>query len=228
MPHRRPASSRPGFSRPAFSRPAFSRHAGVLAAALLPGLLLAAPPAAADTAPARLRPARDVAVLYRVQGGNQGPQQVPAAWLAAQQRLRVEPPGLPGWILADVPAGRAQMVIDATRMVVRMPGQGPIPMLDQLPPGARMERAGSATVAGLRCDNWRVTAREGQGEICLTPDGVALRASGTHDGKSGSLEALQVTYGPQDPARFQVPPGYQPVSLPQGLPPGLIPGLGGR
>ncbi|MFB9972004.1 hypothetical protein ACFFMP_19335 [Pseudoroseomonas cervicalis] len=204
------------------------RLALLLPGLLLPSLLLPALPALADPAPARLRPARDVAVLYRVQGGNQGPQQVPAAWLAAQQRLRLEPPGLPGWILADLPAGEARMVIDATRMAVRLPGHAAVPMLDALPPGARMTRAGSATVAGLRCDNWRVTAREGEGEICLTADGVALRASGTRDGKSGSLEALQVTYGAQDPARFQVPAGYQPVTLPQGLPPGLVPGLGGR
>ncbi|WP_040611853.1 hypothetical protein, partial [Teichococcus cervicalis] len=75
------------------------RLALLLPGLLLPSLLLPALPALADPAPARLRPARDVAVLYRVQGGNQGPQQVPAAWLAAQQRLRLEPPGLPGWIL---------------------------------------------------------------------------------------------------------------------------------
>ncbi|WP_419896821.1 hypothetical protein [Roseomonas sp. USHLN139] len=196
------------------------RLAGTLAA-----LLLALPAAAQQPAPAQLRPQRDVAVTYRLTTGNRPPQTVTASWLTTAQRLRVEPPGLPGWILLDLPSSQARMVMDSTRMVVRLPGKGPWPMLDRLPPGARMTAAGSATVAGLRCTNWQVASREGNGEVCLTADGVMLRGSGVHDGQQGSLEATAVAYGAQDPARFQVPPGYQAVSLPQGLPPGLIPGL---
>ncbi|WP_305123546.1 hypothetical protein [Roseomonas sp. GC11] len=190
-------------------------------------LVLALPEVArAERSPVPLRPSRDVAVVYRVQSGRQPPQTVPAAWLAAAQRVRLEPPGLPGWVLADLGAGQAQMVVDATRMVVPLPGKGPLPLSDELPPGTRMIRAGSDSVAGLRCEVWTVTQRQGEGSLCVTPDGLVLRASGRHPGGEGSLEALQVTYGPQDPARFQVPPGYQAVALPQGLPPGLIPGLG--
>lgn len=182
------------------------------------------PPQAAQPAqPPQLRPTRDVAVTYRVQSGSQTPQTVPAAWLTSAQRLRLEPPGMPGWVLADLPASRAQMVMDSTRMVMRLPGKGPWPALDRVPPGARMTPAGSATVAGLRCNAWQISAKEGEGTVCLTPDGVLLRASGQYDGRQGTLEATQVTYGPQDPTRFQVPPGYQGVNLPQGLPPGLIP-----
>jgi hypothetical protein len=178
-----------------------------------------------QAAPTPLRPQRDVAVTYRVTSGSRPAQTVPAAWLAASQRLRLEPPGMPGWVLVDLPSSQAQMVMDATRMLVRLPAKGPWPTLDRLPQGARMTPAGSATVAGLRCANWQVTSPQGNGQACLTADGVLLRASGTHDGQQGSLEATAVRYGAQDPARFQVPPGYQAVTLPQGLPPGLIPGM---
>ncbi|ONG47388.1 hypothetical protein BKE38_23505 [Pseudoroseomonas deserti] len=199
------------------------KHPTIAAAAA--ALLVALPAVGQQPAPAQLRPQRDVAVTYRMTAGNRPPQTVAASWLAAAQRLRIEPPGLPGWLLLDLPSSQAQMVMDSTRMVVRLPGKGPWPMLDSLPAGTRMTPAGSATVAGLRCDNWQVVNREGTGQVCLTADGVMLRGSGTHDGQQGSLEATSVAYVAQDPARFQVPPGYQAVSLPQGLPSGLIPGM---
>ena len=54
-----------------------------------------------------------------------------------------------------------------------------------------------------------------------------LRAEGAHQGRRGGMEATQVSFGAQDPARFQRPQGYQTMRMPQGMPPGLIPGLGG-
>lgn len=192
-----------------------------------------AAPALAQQAPAHLRPTRDVAVTYTASAPNQTPQPVETAWSAAQQRLRIDTPRAPGWVLVDLPGNRLRMVMEGQRMVLDLPGKGPIPLLDGVPPGTRMTRAGSATVAGHRCENWQVSSQEGEGTLCLTADGVLLRAAGTREGKRGSLEATSVRYSAQDPARFTVPQGMMSMNLPQGLSglaqgiPG-IPGLGQR
>lgn len=186
----------------------------------------------AQTAPDQLWPSRDVAVTYTVRGGREAPRTVPAAWLAAERRLRVEPPEAPGWVLVDVPRGQAMMVMDSMRTAMQLPEEQKLPLTQGLPPGTSMTPAGSATVAGHRCNNWRVESPEGQGMVCLTLDGVLLRAQGTREGRQGSLEATSVSYAPQDPGRFRLPAEYRSITLPPGLlknlPPGLtqaIPGL---
>lgn len=209
------------------------RRTAILALALAgagAGAALAQAPA--RNAPAQLWPTRDVAVTYTVRGGGQAPRTVPAAWLAAEQRLRVEPPEAPGWVLVDVPRGQALMVMDSVRTAMQLPEEQKLPLVQGLPPGTRMTRAGSDTVAGHRCDNWQVSGPEGQGTVCLTPDGVLLRAQGSREGRQGSLEATAISYARQDPARFRLPAEYRSVTLPPGLlknlPPGLaqnIPGL---
>ena len=59
-----------------------------------------------------------------------------------------------------------------------------------------------------------MTSPQGNGQACLTADGVLLRASGTHDGQQGSLEATAVRYGAQDPAQFRVPEDFQRMQMP--------------
>lgn len=188
--------------------------------------------ALAQNAPAQLWPTRDVAVTYTARGGREAPRTVQAAWLAAERRLRVEPPEAPGWVLVDLPRGQAMMVMDSMRTAMQLPDEQKLPLTGGLPPGTTMTPAGSATVAGHRCDIWRVSNPDGQGTVCLTRDGVLLRAQGKHEGKQGMLEATAVSYTRQDPARFRLPPEYRSVTLPPGLlknlPPGLaqsIPGL---
>lgn len=194
----------------------------------LAGPLLAVSAAAQETP--RLFPTRDVAVRYTASAPGQTAQPVEAAWLAARQRWRIETPRAPGWVLLDVPAQRAQMVMEGQRMVVTLPGRGQIPLLDGLPEGAKVSRAGSARVAGHDCALWRIVSKEGNGTACLTPDGVLLRASGEREGRRGSLEAEEVRYAPLNAARFEVPPGLMALNLPQGLSglgqalPGLLPG----
>ncbi|MDJ0387167.1 hypothetical protein QMO56_03485 [Roseomonas sp. E05] len=195
---------------------------------LLPGILALGTlwaAAAARAEPAHLRPVRDVAVTYRVQGGNQAPRMVPVAWLAAAERIRAEPPGLPGWLLVDLPRNEALLVIEAQGMAVRLPAGDVLPMLGGIPPGTRMAPAGSGTVAGHRCEIWQVSRQDAAGTVCLTKDGVILRAEGARDNRRGRLEATRVAYGRQDPKQFQLPAGLPVVNLPPALLSGL---LGGR
>jgi hypothetical protein len=191
--------------------------------------LLAAAPALAQEAP-RLTPSRDVSVTYRMLGEapRGGPAGMTVAWQAAAATMRTDLPGM-GWMVADTRNGRAFMVIEQMRTVMDVPAaQAMIARAGSAQ--ARFRREGTATVAGLRCTVWSVQDGDSQGRSCITEDGVMLRAEGTHQGRSGGMEATEVRFAPQDPARFQRPQGYQsmPLQLPQGLPPGLLPpGLGG-
>jgi hypothetical protein len=75
-------------------------------------------------------------------------------------------------------------------------------------------------VAGLPCTLWRVQDGNSQGRSCITADGVMLRAEGSHQGQSGGMEATQVSFAPQDAARFQRPQGFQALQGMPGMPPG--------
>lgn len=181
-------------------------------------LVLAALPAAAQDRPPII-PTRDVAITYRVTGNaaNQGGvQSLSMAWQAASQTMRMDMPGM-GWMVADHRGQRAFMVMEQQRMVMELPMAQ---AMQQYGPSDRASytREGTDTVAGLSCTIWRYQDGPNQGRACVTADGVMLRAQGTHQGQSGGLEATRVTYGQQDPARFQVPAGYQRMQMPGGMP----------
>jgi hypothetical protein len=186
-------------------------------------LLAMAGPALAQERPA-ITPARDVAVTYRVTAEGQPPGDMRMSWLAARRLMRMDMPGGPGWIVLDAAAGTAFMAMEAQRMVMDMPATG---IAARMAPRAeaRFTREGPARIANTDCVNWRVEEQGQAARICLTADGVMLRSeslSGAGPDR-GLLEATQVTYGPQDAARFQRPTGYQSLQLP---PPAQI-GAGG-
>lgn len=181
-----------------------------LAAALT---LLALPALAQDRPP--LFPTRDVSITYRVIG--QVPQGAPAnlvmSWNAAGQLLRTEMPGM-GYMVMDQRNQRAFMVMEQARMVMDLPAQQAMQQAAP-PPSASFRREGSATIAGHDCTIWSYQDGTTQGRACVTAEGVVLRSEGTSQGRSGGMEATAVAFGPQDPARFQRPQGYQSM---QGMP----------
>ena len=193
-------------------------------------LLLAALPAAAQDRPV-FAPTRDVAVTYRVTAGQGAGHSLRMAWLVAERKLRVDAEGAPGWSVIDQRAQRMLVVMEQQRAVLEVPantGPGGLSLPTEPPAGARFTRGAAATVAGLRCTTWRYEDGDKQGETCLTADGVMLRSSGgQRDGqgsRTGAVEATAVAYGPQDPARFEPPPGYRALQLPAGrAAPGLPP-----
>ena len=186
-------------------------------------LTLAAAPALAQDKPP-LTPTRDVAVTYRMLGNAPAgaPQGIAMSWNAAQGLLRSDIPGM-GWMVADQRNQRGFMVMEQMRMVMDIPVAQ---AMQQHGPssGATFRREGTATIAGHACTIWFYQDGPTQGRSCVTADGVMLRAEGTHQGQSGGMEATQVTFGAQDPARFQRPQGYQTMQMPQGMPPGMAPG----
>lgn len=92
------------------------------------------------------------------------------------------------------------------------------------------EKIGSERVAGEDCDIWRFQdPKSGRpGHVCITPDGIPLRARGDEGPESG-MEVTALERGPQNPADLVPPPGLSTMkasglgSLPFALP---IPGLG--
>ncbi len=187
-----------------------------LALSLL-ALLAAAGTAAAQDRP-MLQPSRDVTITYRVEGaaasaipgGIDGPLRL--SWDAAHQRLRAEAEGRPQAVLVDLPNHTATMLDDAMRAAVALP----VRERDLQPltlAGARLTRRGAGNVAGMACTNWDVESKRGAGTVCLTADGVALRADGAVDGQKGSFTATSVRYGEVAPGLFTAPPGYFALDL---------------
>ena len=190
-------------------------------AALAFGGALAALPAVAraEDRP-RIQPSRDVAVTYRVEGdaASAVPGGIPGAlrlsWDAAGQRLRAEPEGRTQAVIVDLRAHSVQMMDTVLRSAFTLPVRDadlePL-TLD----GARLTRRGEEVVAGLPCTDWAVQSPRGAGTVCLTADGVTLRAAGEVDGRRGAFTASSVSYGPQREGLFRVPPDYMQFSMPK-------------
>ena len=193
---------------------------------LLPSLLLAVaviPGAMAQQRPTST-PTRDVSVTYRASGQAGAVGEMRMSWLPARNMMRVDMAGGLGWMLVDVQAGTGFMVMDAQRMILNLPA-GQIPPGGMAPsPTARFTREGPARIANLDCVNWRVEDRDETARVCLTNDGVMLRAESmsAQAEARGTLEATAVSFDTQNPARFQRPSGYQNLQLP-GVMPGAMP-----
>lgn len=180
-------------------------------------LLAAAPLAAQAQDRPVVFPQRDATITYRLPD-NAGEMQV--SWLASRRLMRTDLPGGVGFGVMDLQAGTGFMAMPQQRMVMDIP-RGQFQGRTLAPSErARFTREGQDRIANTPCTNWRV---EDQGEttrVCLTADGIALRAEGINRPNS-RVEATAVTYTAQDPARFQRPQGYQAFQMPAG-----IPGLG--
>ena len=199
----------------------------VTSAAATAALALVALVQPALAQPTQLRPTRDVTVTYRMVGmTGTTPQEVRMAFSPSTGKQRIDPPGGVGWMLIDRQANTAVMVMDAQRATVAMPPATVAAMTQEAPAGATFRLKGNATVAGLACTDWDMTAGPAQGTSCITDDGVLLRTIATApNGTNVLMEATQVTYGPVDPARLTVPPGYTAMQVPAGAPgtPGAVP-----
>ena len=158
-----------------------------------------------------ITPQRDVDVTYATGVPQDGapPLTQRMRWSVASFRLRVDPPTVGLYMIVDYRAKRMAVVKPADRAVLDVSTAGP-----GLPGAAAGDynRRGTGQVAGLPCTEWQTNDAAGQETLlCLTADGVMLRAS-----QAGRvlLEATSVTYGPQDPAAFLPPDGYRHVAGP--------------
>lgn len=190
----------------------FARHpTGVAAILLLPAGAMAQPRPL-------VQPTRDVTVTYQVDGaarqaipgGIDGPLRL--SWDAAGQRLRADSPSRPQAVIVDLPKRTATVLDPALRAALPLPVRERSLKALALD-GVQLARRGPGSAAGLACTTWAVHAEHGDGTVCLTPDGVALRGEGTVDGRRGSFVATDVTYGAVAPDLFKVPGGYLSLSF---------------
>lgn len=186
--------------------------------AFLAGALLAAP--AADAAAQPKQPSRDHAITYRIEHEGRVAE-MRVFYSAATRRQRVEMPEGDVAMIHDLPANRMLMLNEQLRMAMEMPvnaaeGQ---PML-AVPDDMTLTRTGADTVAGHRCTRYRAAQRGAdRGTVCVTDDGILLRADLTQGGRRGLMEATALSLAAQPASLFEVPPGWQTMqmpSLPQG------------
>ncbi len=182
--------------------------------ALLLVLLLASPALAQDK-PA-ITPQRDVDVTYSIASPAPGgpPLSQRMRWSVATGRLRVDPPARDMYMVVDYRTRRMMVVRPSDRAVLDLDASGT--GLPGAPSDGQFTRQTADRIVGLPCTNWQTLDAAGQmAVICLTADGVMLRAS-----REGQvlLEATGVTYGPQDTAAFDLPSGFHHITPPQPKP----------
>jgi hypothetical protein len=179
-------------------------------------LAATAAPATADDHPL-FRPSRDVAVEYRSAGMTQGSAANPGGpvtmrFASKTSRIRIEGAGGRGYAILDPDAGRMTMVMAEKQMYVERPADpGMIAMFRGT--NTAFKKTGTDTVAGVTCTVYEATINERNGQVCLTGDGVLLRAR-SNDPEHRELEATKVTYADQPAALFETPAGYQKLDIP--------------
>lgn len=178
------------------------------------------PPAQAAP-PARVLPSHDVQVAYRVSGdaaaaipGLDGAGVVHLAWDAAGRRLRIQADGRPEIAIVDFSTRQANVLYSGLRatlvLLMRASDVSALTLTR-----ARFKRQGSGSVLGYACTEWKVRSAHGTGTMCVTPDGIPLRGSGTVDKRQGGFEAISLDAAPLPPSLFAVPSGYSRLDLSQ-------------
>lgn len=140
---------------------------------------------------------------------------------SGRMRVEVSRPNMPDTIVGIID-------LKASRMVMMMPNIPKMAVEVELPPeyvvgaiAGTGTKIGQSEVADQPCDLWQVdppARRKITAAVaCITPDGIALRTEAEINGQKRALYEVQsLTRGPQDPSRFQLPPGVQVVKVPKG------------
>ena len=186
-------------------------------------LAVAAAPAWSEDRPLT-RPGRDVAIEYRSSGMEQGQatgqsHDVTMRFASKSGRIRIDGPSGRGYAILDIDAGRMTMVIEERRMYIEQPADPGMTAMFQAANTA-FTKIGTDTVAGLACTTYEAKISDHRGQVCLTDDGVLLRARGEDPDRHHELEALKVTYGDQPDALFEPPAGFQkldPAAMQRGM-----------
>jgi hypothetical protein len=172
-------------------------------------------------------PTRDAVVTYRITSDAPGRErQLLVNEKAATGMVRFEMQGQPGYALMDLRTGQVVLVVPSQHGFLSLPaGATPGPRQFLLDPGMTFARLGEATVAGHACTIWDVGGPEGHGRVCMTSDGLLLRASGSSGqvGLNGALEAQSVSFLPQPDNLFTIPADYRRMDLGK-----LLQGLQGK
>lgn len=178
-------------------------------------LLIGITPANAATAPQFL-PARDVTVSYQVAAPGRPDASYQLAYSAASERARIDNPAQGTYVLVDLPAGSAQLVVPALHAIVNAPDLSNLTQQVMSADHARFTPLGAGAYAGLPCEKYLVLNADGSGIACITGDGVILHFAGKDAHGAADVTATAVSYGPQQPGDFAKPDGFSAITLPPG------------
>jgi hypothetical protein len=158
----------------------------------------------------QLFPTRDVDITYDVTRPQEPNYRERVRWLAVDGLERVDGRDRSSTIF-NRNAREITLITPANRTYRKLEGtQGRPPVPE---PGVSLRRGNEAVIAGLRCVDWSWTDDVVTHTVCATDDGVLLRH--VADGQT-IRQAHSVTYAPQRPDLFQVPPDYAPSLAPEG------------
>ena len=161
-------------------------------------------------------PIRDVAVQYRVSGKAASQvRELQVRYSAIRQLLRVETEdrGM-GFLLVDPVRRSARMVVPGLGQAMDLPLARDRRAALLFGDGLQFTKRGRSKVAGRECTNWDVRADRDTATLCLTREGVLLRAAGhSGDMADSTLEAMRVDDAPQAAGLFQVPSGGRGLNL---------------
>ncbi|MCB8879394.1 hypothetical protein ACELLULO517_04055 [Acidisoma cellulosilytica] len=181
-----------------------------------------------------IQPRRPATVTYQLNSTQTGPMQVQAFVSPELQMMRLQEGQGGDYLLLDRGHERIMLVSPGKHLVFAVSSNGFLHR--DLGPGSnlRFQPRGQRQVAGHGCMDWSVEGPGGQGEACITRDGILLAGSGQGNKpddqgqiQSGRLTAISVNYDPVPPDAFAIPPGLQEVDLPPSLLASMIPGLSG-
>lgn len=221
-------------------------------------VVVAAAPALADDHPL-LRPTRDVEVEYRTTGmpdampgarsnrGGAGDQTSGPAggaggtmiihYTAKTGRIRIEAPNGAGYAIIDRQNHSVIVVMTQQHVYMEMPRSVTndpnfLATLDGA--NTTFRKVGTDTIAGMGCTIYDATANGHEGQVCLSDDGVWLRAKGGEPNRAHEMEAIRVTYAQQADALFEPPADFQKMDIPalargmsEGMPGGMPGGMSG-
>jgi hypothetical protein len=164
-------------------------------------------------------PVRDVVVEYHSRGMVPGPSgalttTIMVRYAGGGERLRVDGPYGGFYALVDVADARLIMVMPDKRIYVDQPADPDLIALLQADDPA-FQKIGIDRIAGLDCTDYAADINGHSGQVCLTDDGVLLRAHIDDPDRRPELEAVSVTYAPQPSDMFEIPEGYHRLSLPR-------------
>ena len=184
---------------------------------LLLALLAAAAAAHAEDRPS-MRPTRGVAVEYRSNAMPNGPADSPSGTITMRfsgngGRVRIDGPHGHGYAILDIDHGRMIMVLTDQHMYMEQPANPGMLAMFQPQPGT-FRATGTDTIAGIECTNYDARINDHDGQVCLTGDGVLLRAKTAEHDRQRQLEAVKVTYADQPAALFEPPADFKKFDMP--------------
>jgi hypothetical protein len=171
---------------------------------------------AQDRPPAQ--PSRDVTVEYSLLDSD-NPKELARArplkvyWAKGGAKMRIQMLDERAYVVLDRDTKRMTLVLLDQQGYIELPYDAQRLTGFTVPPGLALVRGDSVIVSGNACTLWHAKFNQGNGNLCVTDDGVLLRAQGYDVNHRGDLEATSIIYGPQPASVFAPPADFRKLEI---------------